>query len=32
MEEIERHPHHGEGRARHPDWYKNSFIMVVYEN
>ena len=23
---------HGGGRARHSDWYENSFIMVVYEN
>ena len=22
---------HGGGRARHSDWYENSFVMVVYE-
>ena len=23
---------HGGGKARHSDWYENSFLMVVYEN
>ena len=24
-------PEHGGWRARHSDWYENSFILVVYE-